>query len=822
MTERQNGVESLGILRNRTFEIKLTGRGAVSSVVLLEDPARMNWVVDPAYLAETGFPDEDKLFGEWSMTVDGTAYASRDAVPRIRIDGGRRADIAFAGAPVDVAMSYSLETEGRLDWRIAVRNRSAETVRITGLHVWFSLAHVMFRDLNVFRNMRHSCAVFPHLGGDFAKFAAIRRSHEPPHLGIYGTGGRAATLGTFCRYQNRFLEQVSPSLDGLLFHRLSLVENGDSFPELAATDWIYGDQYRELALAPGESGEWRFVFVPCKDEADFYRQALAVGHPRWTYTPALTAGGVFEAELELPAGRSIREVRLSTWSSAAGRIETEVVTGRVSSNGAGNVFRLALRPERPGERKLELVLDDGRTDVLVWNVLEPIGRMLERRAEWLCRNSYDPSGAHGRPHAFLPLSNQGESLGKLAFILMKNLLTKPNPEQVRKVEAAAALDVKHHWFEGGDFRKPRPLYGTFYRVYDFDYIAHVYYLLSRMDRRTLELHPPETYLRWAADVLSFRLDPDGHSGEREKNEARLNGVFILYIQDLLRDLALAGLTGPHRRLERLWQEFSAHLAEETRGFRGAITEHYYDNAGFGPTCDALCRIGLKEEARAYGELILANIGFSNDYRVQNPDRWWEALSSMIHSLWGGLVAASARSAYEHLGDPALLLAAYRATMAMFNCYDWHVASTPRRLEPGEAASTFSIAAPNLNMPVLSRNRFGQSVFREAGDPLFKRLFANSSGDDWDMGEELVAYLLGFGTTAYLYRDADGVLRCVNGYAEQGADGWNVMSYAAYPRRYVCLEDGAEFVADDGEEVRWIQYRKGRFERVSTPDRLPNR
>jgi len=312
----------LGILTNRTFEMKLTGRGAVSSLIIREDPVRMNWVVDPAYLAEAGFPDEDKLFGEWSMTVNGTAYASRDAVPLVRIDRGRQASVAFGGGPVDVAMTYSLEEEDRLRWKIAVRNGSTETARITGLHVWFSLAHVMFRDLNVLRNMRHSCAVYPHLGGDFAKFAAIRRSHEAPHLGIYAAEGRTATLGTFCRYQNLFLEQVSPSLDGLLFHRLSLVENGDSFPELAAADWIYGDQYRELALAPGESREWSYVFVPCRDEDDFYRQALAAGHPRWTYTPALTAGGVFEAELVLPEGRSVREMRLSAWSPEAGRVVT--------------------------------------------------------------------------------------------------------------------------------------------------------------------------------------------------------------------------------------------------------------------------------------------------------------------------------------------------------------------------------------------------------------------------------------------------------------------------------------------------------------------
>jgi hypothetical protein len=250
--------------------------------------------------------------------------------------------------------------------------------------------------------------------------------------------------------------------------------------------------------------------------------------------------------------------------------------------------------------------------------------------------------------------------------------------------------------------------------------------------------------------------------------------------------------------------------KETEGYRGAITEHYYDNAGFGPTCEALCRIGLNEAAEAYGQLILANIGFSNDYRAQNPDRWWEALSYMIHSLWGGLVAASARVAYEHLHNPEYLEAAYRATMAVFNCYDWHVRSTPRRLQPGEAASTFSVAAPNLNQPSLSRNRFGQSVFRNTNDPLFKELFANATGDDWDMGEELTAYLLGFGTTTYLYRDNYGQLRCINGHVTKMDGSWIVSSYAAYPQNYLFLEDCLVFKAERGNMVPQIQLKEGKF------------
>ncbi|RRJ64296.1 hypothetical protein EHV15_16210 [Paenibacillus oralis] len=838
------------ILSNAKFKLAFNGRGAVTALLMKEDPIAMNWVVDPEYLAEAGYEDTlDKLFGEWTAVVDGQTLDSAELTPEITRGSDSRMQVRFKAEKLEVGLTYVLEEE-RIRWIVECRNRGDKSVRIEGLHIWFSLAYVMFRDENVLRNMQQSCAVFAHLGGDFAKFAAIRRSDEAPHLAVYGMKGRTAAFGSFCRYENKFLEQVSPSLDGVLFHRLSLVEDGGSMPESAAADWIYGEAYHPVVLEAGQNMSWEYAIASCEGRDDFYRQAMAYGHPRWNYTPVLVRGGTFEAELELPAGEGVREIRVvSAVPEAAGsfrrreeavierlgaeeaeaeRLATggeEAMTDRLAAEEAvrerfaadgvhGEVLRLALRREEAGEHKLELTLDDGRKDVLVWNVLEPIDRILEKRAEWLCRNNYDPAGTAGRPHAFLPLSNQGESLGKLAFLLMKNSLAAPVPEQVAMAEASAVLDMKNHWFEGGDFSRPRVLYGTFYRIFDLDYIAHVFYLLSRMDAALLKLHPPQTYLRWAAEVLCVRLDPDCHEGQREKNETGLNGVFIMYVQDLLADLAACGLTGEHRRLRELWEAFGSRLKRNVRQFAGAVTEHFYDNAGFGPTCETLLRVGLTGEGEQYARLILANIGFSNDYRAQNPDRWWEALSYMIHSLWGGLVAASARTAYEHLGGPQYLEAAYRASMAVFNCYDWNVVSTPRRLQPGEAASTYSVAAPNLNMPSLSRNRFGQSVFRGASDPLFARLFANAAGDDWDMGEELVAYLLGFGTTAYLYRDGQGRLRCANGCltrdGDEDGDGWLITSYAAYPRQIVMQEEGLVLRAQPGEALRQARYSDGKL------------
>ncbi|GGF89669.1 hypothetical protein GCM10010912_38540 [Paenibacillus albidus] len=797
-------------LSNEKYRLEFNEHGALQTLVLQDDPHAMNWVVDPAYLDKLGYPDQDKLFGEWTLQMDGKEVQSTALQPKIVREGEHRVTVEFNHEPLSLRLEYTLE-QGRLLWTVEAQNRSDRPVTLNGLHVWFPLSSIMFRDKNVLRNMHESCAVFTHLGGDFTKFAAVRRSNEAPHLGVYGIEGRTAAAGTYCRYKNAFLEQVSPSLDGLLFHRLSLVEDGRSMAESAAADWIYGNAYYPLELEAGRLVRWTYVMLPFRNMDDFYLRGQELGHPRWTYTPALPREGVFRAELDLPEGVSLSKLRLVSAPAGTGDLREEEITHRLQPvNEAGGRYRLSLPRHEAGEHKLELFLEDGRTDILVWNVLEPIRTMLGKRAEWLTANSYLGEEAAERPHAFRPLSNQGESLGKVAFLLMNNRMSTAVPEQVAKAEAAAVHDIRQHWFEAGDFSRPRPLYGDFYRIYDFDYIGHVFYLLSQMDEDLLKLHSPKVYLQWAAEVMCLRLDPECHPGPREKAESRLNGIFILYLEDLLQALQQAGLTVWQERLLKLWEGFGRTLAMDARGYSGAITEHFYDNAGFGPTCETLCRLGIMDEAGRYGQLVLANIGFSNDYRLQNPDRWWEALSPMIHSLWGGLVSASALAAYEHLGNPQYLEAAYRSTVAVFHCYDWNVRSTPRRLQPGEAASTYSVSAPNLNMPKLSRNRFGQSVFVSAEDPLFASLFSELSGDDWDMGEELAAYLLGFGTTAYLYRDSRGIMRCVNGDLTEEEGGLTITSYAAYPSRYVLLEDGLDYRLPQGSLQSRVQLKDGKF------------
>ncbi|ACT00324.1 hypothetical protein [Paenibacillus sp. JDR-2] len=801
------------LLRNDTFEVYLSPQGTVESLFLTDDPDKMNWVIDAQYVKDTGYSGQDKRFGQWSATVDDECIESVNLQPYMHVTDDKAAVVSFLHEKFKVEYEYLLNNNGELQWNIRCSNASNYSIKVNGFHSWFSLAYIMFRDRDVLRNMKHSCAVFPHLGGDFSKFAAMRRSNEAPHLAIYSTGDRVTAFGTYCSYVNRFLEQVSPSLDGMLYHRLSFVEDGSSMGQSAENDWIYGGDYTSITLKPLEERTWSFVFTPFKDQEDFYAKAQKYGHPHWTYSHVTTTDGKFFAELSLPEEETLLSAKIVSAVDETGTTKKTDITNEFKfvSNEKSKRLRVVVPMKSAGEIKLEATLGNGKCDVLVGNVLEPIHNLLERRAAWLCSNSFNANQESTRPYAFKPLSNQGESLGKLSFILMKNLLSPPVPKEVHNVETSAFLDLKQHWFEDGDFMNPRPLYGSFYRIYDFDYIGHVYYLLSRFDQSLLAYANPETYLTWAAQVMCMRLDPDCHRTKREKEESQLVGVFILYIADLLEDLKKRELTYWHDKLHRLWLQFVEGLKQGSQGYQGAVTEHFYDNAGFGPTCEALCLANLTDEADLYAPLIIANIGFSNDYRANAPDRWWEALSFMTHSLWGGLVAGAARSSYETLGDTRLLEAGYRATMAVFNCYDWNVYSTTRKLKPGEAASTYSIAAPNLNMPELSRNRFGQSIFKKSSDPLFSSLFSNIEGDDWDMGEELVAYMLGFGSTTYLYTDGDGEIRCVNGIIEPAEKGWKITSYAAYPTRYVMLEKGLMFDSNAGEIVKSILFIDGQFQ-----------
>ena len=53
---------------------------------------------------------------------------------------------------------------------------------------------------------------------------------------------------------------------------------------------------------------------------------------------------------------------------------------------------------------------------------------------------------------------------------------------------------------------------------DFEYIAHLFYLLSEFEDETLVLNTADTYLEWATEVFELRVNPELHQEERGKED----------------------------------------------------------------------------------------------------------------------------------------------------------------------------------------------------------------------------------------------------------------------------------------------------------------
>ncbi|GAD17167.1 hypothetical protein ABC628_04810 [Lentilactobacillus otakiensis] len=786
-------------MKSEFLTVTQNKRGAITKLQLNSDKSNMNWVIDPEYLESLGYDDLDKLFGEFNITVNGQKHRSIDQIPRVSGDD-THSTIEFKVGDLSLVQEFKL-IGNSFKWDFTVKNNGQEDVTVNNLGVWVSLAYVMFRDKNVKRNANQSVAVFPQISKNYTKLAAVRRDNTSPNMGLYQTKGEVLSVGTFNDYTNRFFENVSPSLDGMLFHEIVLAGGYDD-DRRPHNDWIYPQN--SLVIKPGESRDWEFYLKPYTTQKDFYDIATNYyNHPRFAFEPMISQGAYQVFNIKLAKGQNLK--RISVRHKSGTHIIDQDMTDQLENG------RLVYEPQGLGEHQVVLEFDDGTVDMGVFNVMNSINELLQNRADYVSEHSY--AGADGKvPYSFGPVSNQGESIGKMTFILQECLLddkVENADKQIAQVEESAVKYVRPKWFENGDFKKPAKLYGDFYRLMDLEYIAHMFYLLSKCPASALKLNQPNDYLSWAAQVFDVRVNPDLNDNERGKTEAQMLGTYGLYIEDLLADLKKSGLDKEYSEISKSWKNVTDRLAANSDSLEAAMTEHFFDNAGFGPAAGALALTGNTHAAMTYGELLKANIGFSNDFRSQSPDRWWEALSYMIHALWGGLTAASAQIAGEKLQDPELVEAAYRATGAVLYMYDSNATATDRMLEPGDAASTYSIAGPNLNRPDLSRNRFGQSIFASDGG-IFARLFPDgyTGEDDWDMGEELVAFLNGFGQKTYIYKDPDKGLTAVNGRVKKLVDNhYEIQSFAPYISEYIYLDDNQVFESHKDKALFNLATRK---------------
>ncbi|MCM3724668.1 hypothetical protein M3226_03020 [Neobacillus cucumis] len=789
-------------MENKQFRIEISPSGNLTNLVLKEDTNKMNWVIDSSYLTQSGYDEKDKLFGNFSLKIDGKIISSVEIFPTIFQDDGQ-AIVTYTFDQVEAIMKYDLtQSKNRFVWNITLKNRTANALNITDFVIWSSFSYVMFRlnDLNLQTN--HSAAVFPSISKSYSKLACVRRSNEAPHLGMYQTKGQTLSVGTYCAYNNLFFESVSPSLDGLLFHQLILA---GGYPEgFENADWLY--EKEGFILSGLSEKEWEYSLEPFKDQSDFYRIGQKnYGHPIFEFEPLAIAEQNYEFAFELPGDQYLTDAYVEYLDAAVDRKRESIfadIKHEKNKHHAHLFFTI------PGEHKITIEINNQYYDSVILNVMEPIKKIIENRSHYISDVLFNGENSE-IPYSYSPISNQGESLGKLSLVLKNNLLGHTNVKEVQKVESSCVYYIRQKWFQNGDFAKPNKVYGDFYRCMDFEYIAHVFYLLSQFEENILQLHHPDTYLSWAADVFSLRVNPDLHDNHRGKEEAGMLGVFFLYIDELMEELKSRGLTEKYEEITSLWFKIAQNVAMNSQTFKAAVTEHFYDNAGFGPATGALASTQHFDAAKKYGELVLANIGFSNDFRAQSPDRWWEALSYMIHSLWGGVTAAACLKAYEEIHDSRYLKAAYRATIGILYCYDTNAKATDMKLTAGEAASTYSIAGPHINRPDLSRNRFGQSTFFRDGG-IFTRLFTKEEETaDWDMGEELVAYLDGFGKKTFLYEE-NGTVSVVNGSIEKTDEGLLITSYAPYPTEYHFYDRNLHFVSGNGKTIPQVLLVDGKF------------
>ena len=790
------------VMKNKTFTLEVSATGTVAALKINNDKHQMNWVVCEEYLKKANYfaKEKDKLFGNFTLIANGEKLSDQPIVPII-FKENNTAMVTYSYSILDVTFIYDLGEADHLVWTLKVRNKSPADIEISEFSVWISLAYVMYRinDLNLQTN--HSTAIFPSISKDFTKLACVRRSNDAPHLGMFQLEGVTQSVGTYCCYENLFFENVSPSLDGILFHKLMLAGGYPSGFKNA--DWLYPKS--GFVLKANEEKKWRYAFDSFDDQHDFYQVSKKFNHPIFEPEPLAIQHVPYNFSCELANGQKLKKASVE-YLNEKDQLINEDITPLIMIKKAK--LQASLKFTECGERKISIEMCSGQVDSIIINVMKPLETMIKERVHYISDFLYNDAKSE-TPYAYSPISNQGESLGKLSLVLKKNLMDKISIEEVGQVEASCVNYIRPKWFERGVFTQPNQLYGKFYRCMDFEYIGHVFYLLSLFDAKILKLNSPDTYLKWAAEVFCLRVDPQLHESERGKEESQMLGVYFLYIEDLLEELKRRGLTDEYKKISDLWEKRVQNVAAASRALKAAVTEHFYDNAGFGPAAGALANANHFEAAKKYGELLVANIGFSNDFRAQNPDRWWEALSYMIHSLWGGITAAATLLAYEKIADTRLLKAAYRATVAMLYCYDVNAKSTNTKLKQGEAASTYSVAGPHLNRPDLSRNRFGQSTFFCDGG-IFSRLFSHEEEiSDWDMGEELVAYLDGFGKKTFLYLE-NKELKVINGVLEKTDEGYIVHSYAPYCSEYHFYEAGQHFISEGHEVIPAIKFIDNKF------------
>ena len=236
--------------------------------------------------------------------------------------------------------------------------------------IWTSFAYVMFRDKNVLKNIHNSAAVFPFISKDYTKLSMVRRDGSGESLGFYQIKGQTKSVGTYCDYLNLFFEDVSPSLDGMLFHKLYLA---GGYPEgFKNYDWIY--EKDGFNLEAGEKKNWQYVMSANQGEEDFIKKDVKWRHPKVEYTPLNIIGEMARISVKTPEGISMVSAD-AFYKVQDERKKTVVEVCQDKEN--KEQYQLIFKPSAMGEHKIVLRFDNDTEDFVVLNVMDKSKRLLK-------------------------------------------------------------------------------------------------------------------------------------------------------------------------------------------------------------------------------------------------------------------------------------------------------------------------------------------------------------------------------------------------------------------------------------------------------------
>src|SRR5699024_8156198 len=223
--------------------------------------------------------------------------------------------------------------------------------------------------------------------------AVMRRSKNEPSIGMYQTEGETLSVGTYCQFENKFYEDVSPSLDGLLSHRL--VFAGGVSQEGELDDWIYSR--KQMIVENGESKSWKYSIEPIKTQKSFYQTAKKLGQPIIEYESLNYVDHPMHFYVDY-----LEDIHFAIdyWMQE-GKLKKQLL--EVKNSDVKGTTVVQGTANYPGEHVLRFSFKDGREDQVIYNVSNSIQVMIKDRVDYICNNLYVDKS----PYPFLPESKQG-------------------------------------------------------------------------------------------------------------------------------------------------------------------------------------------------------------------------------------------------------------------------------------------------------------------------------------------------------------------------------------------------------------------------------